>query len=118
MQTGSRWWPRRSRATSRGSARISWGANPDDRAGPVLAERSALLARPRFAFRTDKIEQPGNVNEYGFIGELDLIQGQLRTMATFDAPAMNREPGFARRPRIPDRLSWLASRHARKLAAR
>jgi hypothetical protein len=31
------------------------------------------------AFRTDKIEQPGNVNEYRFIGELDLIEGQLRT---------------------------------------
>jgi hypothetical protein len=69
------------------------------------------------AFRTDKIEQPGNVNEYRFIGELDLMEGQLRTMAAFDAPAMNREPVFASRSRIPDRLSWLASRHARKLAA-
>src|SRR3954471_17541621 len=53
------------------------------------------------AFRTDKIEQPGNVNEYCFIGELDLIEGQLRTMAAFDAPAMNREPGFARRRVAP-----------------
>jgi hypothetical protein len=39
------------------------------------------------------------VNEYCFIGELDLIEGQLRTMAAFDAPAMNREPGFACRAR-------------------
>ena len=61
------------------------------------------------AFRADKIEQPRNVNEDRFIGELDCIKSQLRPMAAFDATAMDREAGFARRSGIGYHLCWLAA---------
>jgi len=63
------------------------------------------------AFRANEIEQPGNVNEDRFVGKLDFIKGQLRPVAAFNAPAMNREAGFARRSGIGYRLGWLAARH-------
>src|SRR3954447_25297896 len=59
---------------------------------------------PASAFRANEIEQPRNVNEDGFIGELHFIEGHFRPMPAFDLPAMNREPGFACRSRMTDCL--------------
>ena len=64
---------------------------------------------PASAFRANEIEQPGNVNEYCFIRQADFVKGQLSPMAAFNAPAMNREAGFARRSGIGYRLCWLAA---------
>src|SRR3954454_10536767 len=71
---------------------------------------------PASALRANEIEQPGNVNEYCFIRQADFIKGQLCPMAAFDAPAMDRETGFACRSGFGYRLRWLAGCHVAGLA--
>jgi hypothetical protein len=61
------------------------------------------------AFRANEIEQPGNVNEDRCIRKTDFVKGQLSPMAAFNAPAMDRETGFACRSGVADRLGWLAA---------
>src|SRR3954449_2318472 len=68
------------------------------------------------AFRANEIEQPGNVNEDLCIRKTDFVKGQLSPMAAFNAPAMDRETGFACRSGVADRLGWLAACHVAGLA--
>lgn len=88
------------------------GLSPSGREDRHYLHVSAL------AFRADEFEQSGNVNEYRFFRQLQLIERQLRTMTTAIALAMDRKPGFACRSGLTDCLSWLASRHVAGLAQR
>ena len=51
------------------------------------------------------------MNEDRFIRQPQFIEAHFRSMAAFDAPAVDREAGFARRSGIGYRLGWLAARH-------
>jgi hypothetical protein len=73
-------------------------------ASPAGAYPNVYLHIPASPFRANEIEQPRNVNEDGFVGELHFIEGHFRPMPAFDLPAMNREPGFACRSRMTDCL--------------
>ena len=51
------------------------------------------------------------MNEDCFAGDFISSNFKFSPMAAFDAPAMDRETGFACRSGVADRLGWLAACH-------
>lgn len=73
---------------------------------------------PALAFRANEIAQPGDVNEDRVIRQLQIREGQLRSMAAARALTVDGEPGFARRFCVAYRLRRLAARHVTGLPHR